>query len=104
MPAFPIQQNLDVALKSISREQRDALGYLRYTFRIELNEPGLTVDSLLGDLIDRGWQMVANPVIVEMKGNAPRHAIFSMIHSEPRSLRVQFQGGGNFQGEIRGER
>ena len=104
MPAFLIQQNLDVAFKSISREQRDVLGYLRYTFRIELNEPGLTSESLLGNLIDRGWQMVANPVIVEMKGEVPRHAIFSMIHIEPRPLRLDFRGGGHLEGEIRSER
>jgi len=108
MPAFSIQQNLDVTLKNISREQRDALGYLRFTFRIELNDPGSTADSLLGDLIDRGWQMVANPVIVEMKGNVPRHVIFSMIHSEPRPMRVQgrleFHGESRLDGEIRSDR
>lgn len=108
MPAFSIQQDLDVAIKNISREQRDALGYLRFTFRIELKDPGAPVDSLLGELIDRGWQMVACPIIVEMKKDIPRHVILPMIHGEPRPLRIQghmeFRGESRLEGEIRSER
>jgi len=103
MQAFSIQKNLYVALKRISREHRDALGYLRHTFRIELDNSQMTINSVLSDLIDRGWQMVANPIIVERKGKTPRHVIFSMIHSKQEPLRMQFRARGGFDGEMRSE-
>jgi hypothetical protein len=98
MTAFPIHNDLDQAMTNAHRHQRDALGYIRYTFRIELQNPELTVDSILVDLIDRGWQMVTSPVVVESKDSLPRHAIFSMIGYEHKGLRIE--GRMNFGGEI----
>ena len=88
MNEFPIHRNLEEAIAHVPKDRRDALGYLLYTFRMELTETGPSGDAILGSLIDRGWQMSANPYVVEPVGDNPRHVVISMIHAEPGPLRL----------------
>jgi hypothetical protein len=107
MNPFPITENIESAIHQAQRCRRDALGYAFHTFRVRLTDEDRTGHVVLSGLVDRGWQLQGGPVIIEAKGDLPRHVIVTMFQADPRPLRLNgrmdFRGEGDFRGELQGD-
>jgi len=108
MPQFPICESVEEALKKARASRRDDLGNLYHTFRIRLADANANWQTILSGLVDAGWQLQGTPVVIEATHPQPRHDLFSMLHVEPRPLRIhgemrlrgEISGGGDFQGQF----
>jgi hypothetical protein len=100
MSQFPITKHLQEALATAERSRRDALGYLYYTFRSELNADDPQGHQFVSRLVDKGWQLQGTPLIIDATPEIPRHLLISMLHAEPRPLEIrgEFEGRGGFRG------
>ena len=101
MPHFPITESIEAALKQARRCPRDGLGYCYYTFRIALTPATGDWSAVLSQLIDAGWQLQGGPNVIDATDGVPRHLVLSMLHAEPRPMRIR--GGLRLHGEIDGE-
>ena len=108
MPQFPITETVEEALKQARASHRDDLGYLYHAFRIRLADANANWQNILSGLVDAGWQLQGAPVVIEATDSHPRHVLFSMLHAEPRPLRIhgemrlrgEISGGGDFHGQF----
>jgi hypothetical protein len=104
---FPIEEDVADALKFAGQSCRDDLGYWYYTFRIRLEDGQMDGTTIVGQLVDAGWQLQGGPVLVEASDHRHRHIIVSMLHAEPRSLQIhcelritgELHGGGELRGQ-----
>ena len=62
---FPIKEDVADALNFAGQTRRDDLGYSYYTFRVRLEDSQLDGKTIVGQLVDAGWQLQGGPVLVE---------------------------------------
>ncbi len=105
MNEFPIAENLESALIHAKRCRRDAMGYLFYTFRVQLTDEDKNGHTVLSLLVDHGWQLQGGPFVVETSADSVRHVIITMFQAEPRPIRfgIEFRGGADIKGELQGD-
>lgn len=104
---FPIRDDVAQALRFAGESRRDDLGYWYCTFRIRVEDSQMDGATILGQLVDAGWQLQGGPVLVEASDSHPRHVIVSMLHAEPRPLQIrgelrirgELHGGGELRGQ-----
>ena len=104
---FPIKDDVADALKFAGQSRRDDLGYWYYTFRVRLEDSQKDGTTIVGQLVDAGWQLQGGPVLVEASDTRPRHVIVSMLHAEPHPLQIrgelritgELHGGGELRGQ-----
>jgi len=100
MTHFPITETIEESLRLAQRSPCDDLGNRHHTFRVQLPDEKADWHSVLGKLVDEGWQLQGTPVLFEATDGAARHILISMLQAEPRPL--QIHGELRLEGEIHG--
>ena len=107
MSQFSISKSIDDALQPARETRRDDLGLRYHTFRVLLTEPPDDWQAILTALVDAGWQLQGGPIVLHATDSAPRHVLISMLHADPRPLRIgghlQIRGSIQGEAELRGE-
>lgn len=103
MSKLPIVETTKHALEQVNPRQRDALGYLFQTFRIRLADEDDTGHAVLTELVDHGWHLQGGPIVVESRGDLPRHLLVTMFLVDPRPPIIRARLDFNGSAEIRGE-
>lgn len=101
MPHFQIVDSVEEALTQANSSRRDELGYCYHTFGIRLPDADSEWHTVLGQLVDAGWQLQGSVIVVDATDVVPRHVLVSMLHAVPRPL--QIRGALRLAGEIHGE-
>ena len=107
MSHFSISKSATEALQQAAKTRRNDLGLCYHTFRVQLTEPTNDWQPVLTVLVDAGWQLQGGPIVLHATDSAPRHVLISMLHADPRPLRIgghlQIRGSIQGEAELRGE-
>lgn len=107
MSHFSISKSTTEALQQAAKTRRNDLGLCYHTFRVQLTEPTNDWQPVLTVLVDAGWQLQGGPIVLHATDSAPRHVLISMLHADPRPLRIgghlQIRGSIQGEAELRGE-
>ena len=107
MSHFSISKSTTEALQQAAKTRRNDLGLCYHTFRVQLTETTNDWQPVLTVLVDAGWQLQGGPIVLDATESAARHVLISMLHSDPRPLRIRghisMKGEMRGDGEIRGE-
>ena len=103
MNPLPIVDTVEEALKAVNESSRDSLGYLLQTFRIRIKPKSSKTDVFVAKLVESGWHLNANPIVVKSEPPQDSYAILTMVHAQPRPLQFHARLDSQLHGELHGE-